>query len=79
MVENKTIRCFKVAAMAAIVLFVFAHCGNGGGVKVDGTTVEVTMPDSTCRVLDFYGDDIVRVFQDPQGGEMRDPVATPHA
>ncbi len=65
--------------MAAIVLFVFAHCGNGGGVKVDSTTVEVTMPDSTCRVLDFYGDDIVRVFQDPQGGEMRDPVATPHA
>ena len=66
-------------ALAAVILLTFAQCDGMGGVKVDGTVVEVTMPDSTCRVLDFYGDDIVRVFQDPQGGEMRDPVATPHA
>ncbi|MBR4042902.1 MAG: DUF5110 domain-containing protein [Bacteroidaceae bacterium] len=66
-------------ALAAVTLLAFAQCDGMGGAKVDGTTVKVTMPDSTCRVLDFYGDDIVRVFQDPQGGEMRDPVATPHA
>ena len=46
---------------------------------MNGTVVEVYMADSTCRVFDFYGDDIVRVFQDPQGGEMRDPVASPEA
>ena len=80
--KNLSNRFPKVAAklaLAAVILLTFAQCDGMGGVKVDGTTVEVTMPDSTCRVLDFYGDDIVRVFQDPQGGEMRDPVATPHA
>ncbi len=29
--------------------------------------------------LDFYGDNIFRVFYDPEGGEMRDPVANPPA
>lgn len=29
--------------------------------------------------LDFYGDNIFRVFYDPSGGEMRDPEATPPA
>ena len=82
MTTNFMTRCVKAAGMAvlaAVVLLTFAQCDGMGGVKVNGTTVEVTMPDSMCRVFDFYGDDIVRVFQDPQGGEMRDPVATPPA
>ena len=82
MTTNFMTRCVKAAGMAvlaAVVLLTFAQCDGMGGVKVIGTTVEVTMPDSMCRVFDFYGDDIVRVFQDPQGGEMRDPVATPPA
>ena len=65
-------------SVAAAVLLTFAQCG-GGGVKVDGTVVKVYLTDSVCRAFDFYGDNIVRVFQDPQGGEMRDPVATPEA
>ena len=75
------IRFAKVAAktaLAAGLLLTFAQCGGKGEV-VNGTVVEVYMADSTCRVFDFYGDDIVRVFQDPQGGEMRDPVASPEA
>ena len=75
------IRFAKVAAktaLAAGLLLTFAQCGGKGEV-VNDTVVEVYMADSTCRVFDFYGDDIVRVFQDPQGGEMRDPVATPEA
>ena len=75
------IRFAKVAAktaLAAGLLLSFAQCGGKGEV-VNGTVVEVYMADSTCRVFDFYGDDIVRVFQDPQGGEMRDPVASPEA
>ncbi len=77
--KNNFIRFARIAAktaLAAVTLLTFAQCN---GVKVDGTTVEVYMPDSMRRVFDFYGDDIVRVFQDPQGGELRDPVATPHA
>ena len=75
-------RFAKVAAntaLAAVALLTFAQCDGMGGEQVNGTTVEVIMPDSMCRVFDFYSDDIVRVFQDPQGGEMRDPVATPEA
>ena len=75
-------RFAKVAAntaLAAVALLTFAQCDGMGGEQVNGTTVEVIMPDSVCRVFDFYGDDIVRVFQDPQGGEMRDPVAHPEA
>ena len=77
--KNNFIRFARIAAktaLAAVTLLTFAQCN---GVKVDGTTVEVYMPDSMRRVFDFYGDDIVRVFQDPQGGELCDPVATPHA
>ncbi len=66
-------------SVAAAVLLTFAQCGSKGGVRVDGTVVKVYLADSVCRAFDFYGDNIVRVFQDPQGGEMRDPVATPEA
>lgn len=79
--KNNFIQCTRALskmAMAAAMLLTFAQCGGKGEV-VNGTTVEVIMPDSMCRVFDFYGDDIVRVFQDPQGGEMRDPVASPEA
>ena len=68
-----------MTAMAVVALLTFAQCTGKGGATVNDTTVEVIMPDSMCRVFDFYGDDIFRVFQDPQGGEMRDPVATPPA
>ena len=80
--KNNFIRCAKAAgkiAMAAVALLTFAQCSGKEGEKVNDTTVEVCFADSVCRVFDFYGDDIVRVFQDPQGGEMRDPVATPEA
>ena len=73
MTTNFMTRCVKAAGMAvlaAVVLLTFAQCDGMGGEKVNGTTVEVTMPDSMCRVFDFYGDDIVRVFQDPQGGDQ---------
>ena len=76
---NRIARMASMAMMAAVVLLTFAQCCGKEVAKVNDTTVEVIMPDSMCRVFDFYGDDIVRVFQDPQGGEMRDPVATPEA
>ena len=79
--KNYLIRCARMASMAAVaavVILTFAQCGGGGRV-CDGTSVEVCFADSVCRTFDFYGDNIVRVFQDPQGGEMRDPVATPPA
>ena len=48
-------------------------------VKTGETTVEVRYMDGQVRVLDFYGPDIVRIFQDPAGGPVRDPKAKPEA
>ena len=48
-------------------------------VKTGETTVEVRYMDGQVRVLDFYGPDIVRIFQDPAGGPVRDPEAKPEA
>ena len=76
---NRLAKVASKAAMAAVVLLAFAQCGAKGEVEVDGTIVKAYFADSVCRTFDFYGDNIVRVFQDPQGGELRDPVATPEA
>ena len=43
------------------------------------TTVAMRLADGGLRVLDFYGPGTVRVFQDPAGGAVRDPEATPPA
>lgn len=48
-------------------------------VKTGETTVEVRYENGQVRVLDFYGPDIVRIFQDPAGGPVRDPEAKPEA
>lgn len=50
------------------------------GVKLTGaTTAEVTLADGQHIVLDFYGKNIVRIFRDPNGGDVRDPEAHPEA
>ena len=46
--------------------------------KLNPTTVEVYQ-DGQVLTLDFYGPNIVRLFMDPQGGIVRDPVAEPPA
>ena len=80
--KNNLFRFAKVAVktvLASVVLLAFAQCDGMGGEKVNGTTVEVTMPDSMCRVFDFYGDDIVRVFQDPKEARCATPwLILPH-
>ncbi len=43
------------------------------------TTAQVVLPDGQRLYLDFYGPNIVRLFQDPQGGILRDPAAKPEA
>ncbi len=43
------------------------------------TTAQVVLPEGQRLYLDFYGPNIVRLFQDPQGGILRDPAAKPEA
>ncbi len=46
--------------------------------KINPTTVEVAFGDERMT-LDFYGDNIFRLFQDNTGGVIRDPEARPEA
>ncbi|QNN43816.1 TIM-barrel domain-containing protein [Pedobacter roseus] len=47
--------------------------------KINSTTVELLLTDDQRLTLDFYGDNIFRLFQDPTGGFIRDPEAKPEA
>lgn len=47
--------------------------------KINPTTIEVLLSDNQRMTLDFYGENIFRVFQDNQGGILRDPAAVPPA
>ncbi len=46
---------------------------------IDNTKVELQFSNNKKLLLDFYGDNIFRLFQDNSGEPMRDPKAEPHA
>ena len=43
------------------------------------TSAELTFANGQRLVFDFYGDNIVRLFMDPNGGPVRNPEAKPEA
>lgn len=47
--------------------------------QINPSTIEILYSDNTRLWLDFYSDQIVRLFQDKQGGIIRDPKANPQA
>ncbi|WP_316751471.1 TIM-barrel domain-containing protein [Pedobacter gandavensis] len=47
--------------------------------KISPTVIEIVFSDQQKLTFDFYGDQIFRLFQDNNGGVMRDPVAKPEA
>ena len=47
--------------------------------KLNPTTVEVNYANGKQLTIDFYGDNIFRLFRDDNGGVIRDPQATPAA
>ena len=46
---------------------------------INPTTAEVLFSDNTRMCIDFYGENIFRMFQDIKGGIIRDPKADPEA
>jgi alpha-glucosidase (family GH31 glycosyl hydrolase) len=50
-----------------------------GARKIASTLVEVSLSNHQKFTLDFYGNNIFRLFQDNAGGAVRDPEATPKA
>lgn len=66
-----------LATLAAVP----SHAGAETSVKkLNPTSVEVAFDgDATTVLVDFYGPNVFRIFQDPQGGIVRNPQATPPA
>ncbi|MCM1373169.1 MAG: discoidin domain-containing protein [Bacteroides sp.] len=67
------------------VILLATVLASTAGVWADGirmlnrTTAEVTLDGGQCMYVDFYGPHTFRVFQDPNGGVIRDPQASPEA
>ena len=47
--------------------------------RINPTTIEVWYTNNQHATFDFYGENIFRIFQDNQGGIIRNPEATPEA
>ncbi|MCC3216248.1 DUF5110 domain-containing protein [Chryseobacterium sp. X308] len=47
--------------------------------KKGETSVEVLFSDNKKLLIDFYGENLFRLFLDPKGGKIRNPEATPPA
>lgn len=47
--------------------------------QINPTTVEVLFADNHRMTIDFYGENIFRLFQDNSGGILRAPEAKPEA
>lgn len=45
--------------------------------KINATTVEVSFSNQQKMLLDFYGENIFRLFQDNSGKGLRSPKAEP--
>jgi len=47
--------------------------------KINPTTIQVLLSNDQQMLVDFYGENIFRVFQDNSGGVIRDPESKPEA
>ena len=47
--------------------------------QINPTAVELNLEKNQRMTIDFYGENIFRLFQDNHGGIIRDPFATPEA
>lgn len=71
---------FSFLAALAVGLSALTAQAETAITPLNPTTVEVAFDgDKTPLTIDFYGPNIFRIFQDPQGGIPRDPQATPPA
>lgn len=73
----------KKAVLLGIALFTMIPCFSSpsvtGARKINPSTVEIVFSDNRSMTLDFYGENIFRMFLDKNGGILRDPQAEPAA
>ncbi|SEN05457.1 Alpha-glucosidase, glycosyl hydrolase family GH31 [bacterium A37T11] len=77
---------FKKALTFLIIVFpAFVYSqGNShpqvvGAQRINPTSIEVLLSNNQRITIDFYAENIFRLFQDPSGGMVRDPEAKPEA
>lgn len=82
---------FYLPALAAMILAVSPFSANAqnataaeqtsitGVTRLNPTTVELTLSNGKRVAVDFYGENIFRLFRDDSGGIIRNPVASPPA
>ena len=61
------------------ILEVYDNPVIAGARLINPTTVEIVFSETSPLTLDFYGDNIFRMFQDRSGGIIRQPEANPPA
>ena len=79
---SKSIKNFFLITVIIFSLASFTHedaPGITGVNKINPTTIEILLSDNNRMTLDFYGDNIFRLFQDNSGRIIRDPEAKPEA
>lgn len=79
----------RKTALLGGVLFMMSPCFSSPTVpdapqiiaarKINPRAIEITFSDKQRMTLDFYGEAIFRLFQDPKGGLPRSPQAEPEA
>ncbi|MCF0188557.1 MAG: discoidin domain-containing protein [Bacteroidaceae bacterium] len=77
-IMNKLMQRVWLMCVALAVCGV-SHAGIRQVRKLNSTTIELLDDKGVTTTIDFYGPNIFRLFQDPKGGIVRDPVASPPA
>ena len=71
--------------LAFLYITLFIHIGVWAGNVIDDvrsinpSTVEVLYANGKTLTIDFYDNNIFRLFKDDNGGVLRDPIADPPA
>ncbi|TXI99181.1 MAG: DUF5110 domain-containing protein [Chryseobacterium cucumeris] len=75
----------KIQKILLLSSFLFFSIGKTKAQNIENvskkgeTSVEVLLSGNKKMVIDFYGENIFRLFLDPKGGEIRNPEAVPPA
>lgn len=69
----------KKTLTSVLLLAITMTAGAQKLTRMNATTVQATLDNGQSLYVDFYGPHIFRLFQDPQGGIIRDPKANPPA
>lgn len=72
-------QAMKKSITTALLLAVTLTAGAQQLSRMNNTTVQARLDNGQSLYVDFYGPHIFRLFQDPQGGIIRNPEANPPA